>query len=77
MASRKTLRIKMIIPKGIVGKPIMHTLGEKFHLVHNTILGRITVKGAWLDVEVSGNAGNIDKALAYLGELGVAVEKVD
>lgn len=72
---KKTVRCKMTFPRKVVGDPIMHRLWTEFNVVSNTVRGRITEKGAWLEVELIGAPKAIEKALAYLSEQGVAVEK--
>ncbi len=64
----------MTVPRGLVANPLFHTLSEKFKLVLNTLEGRISAKGAWLEVELRGSARNIDRALAHLEKLGVTVD---
>lgn len=75
--SRKTLRFKMTFPQKIVGEPIMTKLSHDFSVTYNMMRGRISEKGAWLEVELAGVEKNIDKALKYLGERGVTVQKLD
>lgn len=72
---KKTIRCKMTFPKKIVGEPVMHRLWTEFKVVSNTIRGRITEKGAWLEVELNGAPKSLDRALAYLAEQGVEVQK--
>ena len=52
--SRKSERFKMTFPAKIVGEPIMTKLSHDFGVSYNMIRGRITDKGAWLDVELLG-----------------------
>jgi hypothetical protein len=72
---KKTLRCRMTFPKKVVGQPVMHKLWTDFKVVSNTIRGRITEKGAWLEVDLIGSPKAIDGALAYLGAEGVEVER--
>lgn len=72
---KKTVRCKMTFPRKIVGDPILHRLWTDFKVVSNTVRGRITEKGAWLEVELIGASKAIEKALAYLSEQGVEVQK--
>ena len=71
---RKVLRVRVTVPRDLVAKPLFHTLSEKFKLVHNTLQGRISAEGAWLEVELRGSARNIDRALVHLEKLGVTVD---
>jgi ABC-type methionine transport system ATPase subunit len=67
----------MTFPQKIVGEPIMTKLSHDFSVTYNMMRGRISEKGAWLEVELAGVEKNIDKALKYLGERGVTVQKLD
>ncbi len=80
MASKETKRsekFKMTFPAKIVGEPIMTKLSHDFGVSYNMIRGRITDKGAWLDVELIGAKKNIERALVFLGERGVAVAPLE
>jgi len=70
-------RYKMTFPAKIVGEPIMTKLSNDFGVAYNMMRGRITDKGAWLEVELIGPAKNIARALKFLGERGVEVQAQD
>ena len=72
--AKKTLRCRMTFPKKVVGQPVMHKLWTDFKVVSNTIRGRITEKGAWLEVDLIGPPKAVEQALAYLKGQGVDVE---
>ena len=75
--SRKSEKFKMTFPAKIVGEPIMTKLSHDFGVSYNMIRGRITDKGAWLDVELLGAAKNIERALAFLKERGVTISPLE
>jgi ABC-type methionine transport system ATPase subunit len=75
-AAGTTIRFKMSFPAKVIGDPLIHTLSRDFNVVPNILRGRIAEKNAWLEVELSGPAKNVDKALAFLRERGVAIEKL-
>ena len=75
--SKKTERYKMTFPAKIVGEPIMTKLSHDFGVSYNMIRGRITDKGAWLEVELIGAGKNIERALKFLEERGVAVSPLE
>ena len=75
--SRKSEKFKMTFPAKIVGEPIMTKLSHDFGVSYNMIRGRITDKGAWLDVELLGAKKNIDRALDFLKERGVTIAPLD
>ena len=75
--SKKSEKFKMTVPAKIVGEPIMTKLSHDFGVSYNMIRGRITDKGAWLDVELLGTAKNIERARVFLKERGVTVSPLD
>ena len=75
--SRKSEKFKMTFPAKIVGEPIMTKLSHDFGVSYNMIRGRITDKGAWLDVELIGAKKNIDRALEFLKERGVTISPLE
>jgi len=75
--AKKSERFKMTFPAKIVGEPIMTKLSHDFGVSYNMIRGRITDKGAWLDVELLGAKKNIEKALEFLSERGVTVAPLE
>lgn len=75
--SKRSEKFKMTFPAKIVGEPIMTKLSHEFGVSYNMIRGRITDKGAWLDVELLGAKKSIKRALAFLGERGVTVSPLE
>jgi len=75
--SKKSEKFKMVFPAKIVGEPIMTKLSHDFGVSYNMIRGRITDKGAWLDVELLGAGKNIERALLFLKERGVTVSPLE
>jgi len=80
VSARETKRsklFKMGFPQKLVSEPIMHRISSEFKVVPNIIRGRITEKGAALDVRLSGSPKAIEQALAYLAQQGVSVQPLD
>ena len=74
---KKSVRFKMTFPAKIVGEPIMTKLSNDFGVSYNMMRGRITEKGAWLEVELIGAGKNIERALKFLQERGVSVQPLE
>jgi len=73
----KTARFKMTFPEKTIGEPIIYKLSHDLDVAPNILRGRITEKSAWLEVELVGSAKNIEKALKFLSERGVNVQKLE
>jgi ABC-type methionine transport system ATPase subunit len=76
-AAQKASRFKMTFPEKILGDPIIYKLSKDFDVIPNIMRGRITDKSAYLEVEIVGAAKNVDKALKYLSERGVTIQRLD
>jgi ABC-type methionine transport system ATPase subunit len=74
---QKTVRYKMTFPEKTIGEPIIYKLSHDLDVAPNILRGRITEKSAWLEVELSGNAKNVDKAIKFLTDRGVTLQKLD
>ena len=72
--AKKSRLFRMSFPQRLVSEPIMHRLSNEFKVVPNIIRGRITEKGAALDVKLTGPAKAIEGALKCLAEQGVDVQ---
>jgi ABC-type methionine transport system ATPase subunit len=75
--SKRSEKFKLTFPAKIVGEPIMTKLSHDFGVSYNMIRGRITDKGAWLDVELLGAKKNIERALDVLKERGVTIAPLE
>ena len=77
MSAREAKRsrlFKMSFPQKLVSEPIMHRISSEFKVVPNIIRGRITEKGATLDVRLTGSSKALEDALACLRQEGVGVQ---
>jgi ABC-type methionine transport system ATPase subunit len=75
--SRETCsRFKMTFPEVMLGDPVIHKLSSQFKVVPNILRGRITEKSGWLEIELVGAASGIERALKFLAEKGVTIQKL-
>ncbi len=77
MKASRTARFRLEFPKKILGEPVIHRLSRHHDVVPNIVRGKITVKNAWLEVELQGSRKSIDRALQYLGKQGVTVQALE
>lgn len=73
-APKVSLRFMMTFPSKVIGDPLIHVLSSDFKVVPNILRGRITDKGARLEVEVTGSPMKIQKAIQWLESRGVTVK---
>ncbi len=73
----KMIKYKMTFPEKMIGDPVLYQLSQDLGVAPNILRGRITEKDAWLEVELIGPEENIGKAITFLGERGVTIEKLE
>jgi len=73
----KPTKIFLEIPKNLIQEPLIHTLGTKFDVVPNIRAGSITETLARIALELSGDPGEIQKAIHYIRELGISIEPIE
>ena len=73
----KMIKYKMTFPENMIGDPVLYQLSQNLGVAPNILRGRITEKDAWLEVELIGPEENIGKAITFLGERGVTIEKLE
>ncbi|MCB9916515.1 MAG: NIL domain-containing protein [Planctomycetes bacterium] len=62
-------------PQALISEPIIsHTLGDKFPVIPNIRAASISDTMALVAVEIEGEDGAIEQAVAYLRDRGVKVE---
>lgn len=75
--AQKVTRFKMTFPEKTIGEPIIYKLSHDLDVAPNILRGRITDKNAWLELELVGSPKNIEKALKFLQERGVKIDKLE
>ena len=68
------IRVKFIFPAELVPEPIVATLVRDFAVVPNVRRAAVEAESGWMVLEVSGEAADIDRALAWASARGVDVE---
>lgn len=75
--AKKTLLFTMTFPKKVINDPLMHQLWQECNVVSNTLRGRITERGARLEVKLIGTSRNIDRAIRFLTDRGVSLRQLE
>lgn len=72
---QKSVKIRLRFPENSPNKPFVHLFATQFGLVFSIFQADITPgKGGRMILDLTGESGNIDKALAFAGENGVKVD---
>jgi L-aspartate semialdehyde sulfurtransferase ferredoxin len=70
-------RLKLIFGSALVKEPVIYQLGRKFDIVTNIRRADVSKDQGWVLLEVSGEADELDRGVAYLESRGVEVEAAE
>jgi len=70
-------RMNLTFNTGMQGKPILHEIGKRYDLVVNIERANVSEAAGWVQVTLSGESEEIQRAVAYLNTLGVFVSPTE
>ena len=70
-------KVWLTFPRDLVAKPLVWELAQKFKVVTNIRQASVSKEIGLLGLELSGEGGEVEKAIAFLTEAGVSVEPVE
>lgn len=70
-------RLKLIFESSLVREPVIYQLGKQFELVTNIRRADVSRDEGWVLLEVTGEADELDRGVAYLESRGVKVEPAE
>jgi ABC-type methionine transport system ATPase subunit len=70
-------RLHLTFPEHLISEPVIHRLGTEFDLVTNIRRANLDEeRGGWIIVEVDGDDDHITKAVTWLAEQGLHVDRI-
>ena len=70
-------RVKFTFPQELITEPIIYLIGKQFALVTNIRRADVTADRGWVILELDGEAGEIERALAWVAAKGVRVDPIE
>ncbi len=71
------LHVRLTFPEGPATEPVIYELVRKFEVIPNIRRASIQEHTGWMVLDLAGEQEQLDAAVAYLSELGVAVSNPD
>jgi ABC-type methionine transport system ATPase subunit len=71
-----TVRVKLTFPEELVREPVLARLVKRFDVEPNIRRANVEDHEGWILCEISGEAGALDRAVAWLREQGVRVDLI-
>ena len=69
--------LRLIYPPSLLRKPVINQLIHDFGISVNIQRAQITLDEGWLEIEVSGEADEIEAAFKWLTAEGIEVQEID
>ena len=70
------LRVKLTFPENLIKQPLMGRLVREFDVLPNIRRANIADDVGWIVCELAGERESVEKALSWLVEAGVAVDRL-
>jgi len=69
-------RVKLTFPEHLVREPIIGRMVKEFDVMPNIRRASVSEQVGWMICEVGGDDAAVDRALAWLGGLGIQVDQL-
>ncbi len=71
------VRIHLVFPDDEARKPVIYEIGKKYNIITNIRRADMTEKAGWMDMEISGDDADIDKAIDYLKGKKIKINPIE
>jgi hypothetical protein len=65
--------LRLLYPPSLISEPILYQLIKHFQIEVNIREAHITLEEGWLEVEMNGDADELNRAVAFLEEKGIEI----
>ena len=71
------LRFHIRFPEEKIPEPIIHQIGHEYKVVTNIRRADVREKTGWVNLEITGEASELERVIAGLKNKGVTVELIE
>lgn len=72
-----SLKIHITFPEEKIREPIIYQIGRDYKLITNIRRADVTEKTGWVDLELTGDSAEIERAVEGLKKKGVKVDPIE
>ena len=70
-------RLYLSFPEPLVERPVIYEAANRFGVMPNIRRANVEAHSGWVILELSGDSDAIDEAVAWFGEVGVSVNRME
>jgi hypothetical protein len=72
-----SLKVHITFPENKIREPIIYQIGQEYKLVTNIRRADVTEKTGWVDLELTGELSEIERAVEGMKKKGVKVDPIE
>lgn len=72
----RTIRVKLTFPEHLITQPVIGRLAKEFDVLPNIRRANVEDSVGWMVCELAGDDAALDRAVAWLREIGVQVDRL-
>jgi ABC-type methionine transport system ATPase subunit len=69
-------RFHLTFPEHLIDEPVIHRLGQRFRVITNIRGANVDERFAWVILEMIGSDEEITRAVTWLADKGITVERL-
>jgi ABC-type methionine transport system ATPase subunit len=71
------LKVHITFPEEKIREPIIYQIGRDYNVITNIRRADVTEKTGWIDIELTGDSSEIERAVEGLKKKGVKVDPIE
>jgi len=72
-----SLKVHITFPEDKIKEPVIYQIGQNYHVITNIRRADVTEKTGWVDLELTGDPKEIERAVEGLKKMGVKVDPIE
>lgn len=72
-----SMKVHITFPEGKIKEPVIYQIGQKYKVITNIRKADVTEKTGWVDLELTGDPKEIERAVEGLKKMGVIVDPIE
>jgi molybdopterin synthase sulfur carrier subunit len=72
-----SLKVHITFPEDKIKEPVIYQIGKEYKVITNIRKADVTEKTGWVDLELTGDPHEVEKAVAGLKKKGVKVDPIE
>ncbi len=69
-------RLRFTFPTDLIKEPVIYLIGQQFEVITNIRMADVDEHTGWVILELEGDAGEIDRSVAWAESRGVRVDPI-